>query len=465
MLGNLEIVIDGHVLALGGRKERIAMALLVANPGRVVPATRHYDALWGEEVPRTAAKSLQAHISRLRKALQAADGLLSIATVESGYVLTVAAGVLDVEIVRDLAAAARDAVRAGDHDAAVAAYDSALAIWRGPSFGDLSTRPFAVAEASRLEELRVVVVEERADAMLALGRHGILVGELEPMCEAYPFQERLWYLRMLALYRAGRQAEALRVFQELRRRLAEGLGIEPSREVAVLEREILNQAPSLGWKDPGPTADDGASTPRVRIMLVDDHPVWRDAVRRFLEVANAGIVVGEFADGAAAVDAAERLLPEVILMDLHLPGAGGIDAIGKIAERLPDVRILVVSASDNPTDVLDALQAGAHGYLLKTSVAQEFADAVQRVRAGEPVFSAAIAPTVLADLRRARQTTPRATLGPLEHQIVRLVGAGWPAEDVADKLNITESAVQAGLARAIDALRRVADKDEAPAGP
>jgi DNA-binding SARP family transcriptional activator len=256
LLGPVEILDrTGRVVPVGGPKERAVLALLGIHANEVVSDDRIAHALWADNPPRTAAKTIQSYISRLRRALANAGATpdeLAIETRAPGYLLRVRNGGRDVDEAEELVAQATTAVERGDHAWAAVTLTRAWRLWRGASLAEFADQPFASATAIRLEELRQHALEARIDAELATGRHAALIGELEGLCGDHPLRERLWSQRMLALYRSGRQAEALRVYQDLRRHLADELGIDPDPAVTALEQAIVQQAPSLDWLQ-GPT--------------------------------------------------------------------------------------------------------------------------------------------------------------------------------------------------------------------
>jgi DNA-binding SARP family transcriptional activator/tetratricopeptide (TPR) repeat protein len=237
LLGPLEVAEHGHLLALGGAKQRALLAVLLLHANDVVPSERLIDELWGESPPATVAKSIQVYVSRLRK--QLGEGRL--VTRAPGYVLVVDASELDVARVERLVAEAAGV----DPEAAARKLREALALWRGPPLADLAYEPFARAPIARLEELRLVALEQRIDAELASGRHAELVGELEALVGEHALRERLRGQLMLALCRSGRQAEALEAYRQARRALVEELGIEPGRRLRELHEAILQQDPRL----------------------------------------------------------------------------------------------------------------------------------------------------------------------------------------------------------------------------
>jgi DNA-binding SARP family transcriptional activator len=237
ILGPLEVVDAGSPLPLGGPKQRSLLALLLLHANEVVSTDDLIDRLWGERPPATAAKVLQVQVWRLRKVL----GDRALVTRSPGYVLRVDSDDFDLARFERLVGAAR-----GREPAIVAGeLRDALALWRGPPLADLAYEAGVAAEIARLDELRVVAIEERIEADLALSRHAELVSELETLVAAHPLREGLRGQLMLALYRSGRQAEALEVYRRGRALLVEELGLEPSPPLQELERAILAQDPEL----------------------------------------------------------------------------------------------------------------------------------------------------------------------------------------------------------------------------
>jgi DNA-binding SARP family transcriptional activator len=240
ILGPLEVAANGRAVPLGGTKQRALLAVLLLHRSAVVPTDRLVEDLWGAEAPAAAAKTVQVHVSRLRKAL----GNAALETRAGGYALNVEAESVDLFRFEDLTQDGRRLLAAGDPAAARAAFGEALALWRGPPLADFTYEPFAQTEISRLEELRVAALEDRIDADLALGETASLVPELEALIASHPLRERLRRQLMLALYRGGRQADALRAYREARSAL-DDLGIEPARALRELEAAILRHDPSL----------------------------------------------------------------------------------------------------------------------------------------------------------------------------------------------------------------------------
>jgi DNA-binding SARP family transcriptional activator/tetratricopeptide (TPR) repeat protein len=236
ILGPLEVLAEGRPLTLGGQKQRALLALLLLEANRVVSTERLIGALWEEEPTETAGKALQVYVSQLRKVL----GKERLQTRAPGYLLRVAADELDLTRFQQLQAEGR--------------LREALALWRGQPLAELASKRFVQAETARLDELRLACLEEHFEEELAAGRHGDLVGELDGLVRAYPLRQRLRGELMLALYRSGRDGEALAAFNEMRRALVEELGIEPRRELRELQRAILNQDPTLDLVETAPSA-------------------------------------------------------------------------------------------------------------------------------------------------------------------------------------------------------------------
>ena len=249
ILGPLEVFHEGRRVEISGPKQRALLAILLLHANEVMSPDRLIDYLWGENPPPTATRTLQAHVSRLRRALSGKDDPSGQrAPLEArghGYVLMIDPDQLDAERFRRLLEEARRRLSRGEAEAAAERAEQALALWRGPALADLAYESFAQAEIARLEELRLAAVEERMEADLASGRHGELVGNLQRLVAQHPLRERLRGQLMISLYRSNRHAQALQVYEEGRRALAEELGLDPSQDLQRLQRQILEQDPGL----------------------------------------------------------------------------------------------------------------------------------------------------------------------------------------------------------------------------
>jgi DNA-binding SARP family transcriptional activator len=262
VLGPLEARVDGRALPLGGPKQRALLALLVLNRNEVVSRDRLIDSLWGERAPESAQRSLDTYVSRLRSLL----GADRIERRPPGYLLRVEPGELDFERFEALLEQGRSAAAADDPTTAGDLLGDALALWRGCALADVASEPPLRIEAERLEERRLLALEGRIDAELALGRGPELLGELEQLVSEHPFRQRLLRQLMLSLYRAGRPADALAAYQAFRRRFAEEVGLEPSAELRALERRILEQDATLKPAAATSTATTSRGSIRPRML-------------------------------------------------------------------------------------------------------------------------------------------------------------------------------------------------------
>jgi DNA-binding SARP family transcriptional activator len=248
ILGPVDVLDEGQPVPLPAGKPLTLLRVLLLNRDHVVSAETLVDELWGQEPPETAMKALQGHVSQLRKAL----GAERLITKPPGYALRVEEGELDLDRFEQLVRQGREHLAAGDAKAASRELESALALWRGPAPG--------------LDDRRLAVVEDRIDSDLALWRHTQVVAELETLVAAHPLRERLRGQLMLALYRSGRQSDALEQYRHTRETLVDQLGIEPSEELQELQRAILRHEPELEARRPGPAsyADPTPSRSRLR---------------------------------------------------------------------------------------------------------------------------------------------------------------------------------------------------------
>jgi len=271
-------------LPLDRPQQRALLALLALNANRIVSTDRLIDALWGERPPPTASGALYGLVSGIRKLLEP-DHAGVVVTKTPGYMLELPAEQIDVGRFELLAAEGRRALGSDDADTASARLTEALELWRGPALQDLQFLPFAQKEVSRLEESRLGALEARIEADLAAGRNGDLVPELESLVAEHPLRERLRAQLMLALYRAGRQADALAAYRDARTVLAEELGLEPSAELLALERAILRHEPSLAGRIPA-TNDAGAAKTRAGTAT----PLGLSPRKRWIAVATVPLV-------------------------------------------------------------------------------------------------------------------------------------------------------------------------------
>src|ERR687897_855208 len=257
VLGPLQVLDRDRPVAVGGPKERLVLALLLARVNSAVSVDALVDAVWGDRPPRTAERTVHAYVARLRRILEPrrprGEPSTMLATVGRGYELRLDAAQLDSTRFEELAKRGFDQLERGD-DAASSTLRQALGLWRAEAFEEFPEVEGCVAAARRLEELRLALVEDLVDADLADGRSSELVGEIETLLRDEPFRERLWGQLIVALYRSGRQRDALEAYQRARRLLTDELGVEPGPELRRLEAAVLAQDPSLDVLRPVPAA-------------------------------------------------------------------------------------------------------------------------------------------------------------------------------------------------------------------
>ncbi|HEU5211312.1 MAG TPA: BTAD domain-containing putative transcriptional regulator [Gaiellaceae bacterium] len=372
LLGPFEVVDDGRRVPVSGSKRDALLAVLALHRGRLVEVDALVAALWDEDLPSSPRNAIQHHVTRLRAVL----GRDAIGGSADGYALNAAS--VDVVEFEELLARARAALREGDARAGGDAADEALALWRGSALHGLTDTIWFLAEARRLEALRVDALEEQFEAALALGEHREVVSAIRRALDDQPFRERLWGQLMLALYRSGRQAEALDTFQEARRVLGDELGLEPGPELRQLQEAILMQdagiapvpaagrrrgnlpAPSTSFVGREPELATVVALLRERRLVTLTGPPGVGKSRLALEAARA--LEGETPDGAWMVELARagsdtdvaRLLARAV-------GTRGSDTLERSVARLRDAEALVVL--DASEHVLEATRAAAETLL------------------------------------------------------------------------------------------------------
>jgi predicted ATPase/DNA-binding SARP family transcriptional activator len=433
LLGELEVLDDdGRDVVVTGAKLRALLAVLALHAGRVVPTDQLVEALWGEHPPGAVRNGLQGLASRLRRTLGSAD---AVAMRSGGYALELPADAVDVHRYEALVAAGRAAAADGDPGRAVALLAEADSLWRGEPLADFAYEDFAAAAVTRLSELRLAAVEERLDLELRCGRHHGAVVQLEALVAAHPLRERLRWLLMLALYRGGRQADALAAFQEGRRILADDLGLEPGHELRALEAAILAQDRSLDAPPagPGPSAAPAARPGRRPPIPEALTPlIGRDAERRALVALVADhrfvTLVGPGGVGKTrlalevARAAAGELGVEGCVVELAPVGdPGGVRAAVAAALELPDPRRLaeligdreLLVVLDNCEHVIDTAAEVAEELLRQCPGLRVLATSREGLRVGgETIWP--VPPLAADDAVRLFVTRARAAGAPLE---------------------------------------------------
>ena len=427
VLGPVELVAEDGPVRLGAPKQRRLLSALVVHAGEACSADLLLDAIWGSSPPASAAKLLQTYVSQLRKALPAPA---RIRTRGAGYALELELEWLDAARFERLLSQGRAASREGNPALAASLLRRALALWRGQAYGDFAYEEFARGEAERLEELRLVALEGRIEAELALGRHADLLPELRSLAAAHPGRERLQVQAMLALYRCGRQSEALDLYTDARARLRDELGLEPSAELRELQRRILQQDAELAVAAVVEAAASALPAPPNRLLgrgreLAElSELLLRDEVR-LLALTGAGgsgktrlalEVAREmsplFANGAAFVNLAPlrdpALVVEAIARTLGIPDVSGQDSLQTLAAALRARELLLLV--DNAEHVraaapsfVELLARAPHLTLLVTSRVVLHVSGEQVY----PVEPLAVREAVALFLERAHEAEPR----------------------------------------------------------
>ena len=353
LLGPFEVVVAGKPVDVPGAKRQALVACLALRSGRVVSTDTLVEALWGSDLPAAPRNAVQHHVARLRRAL--GDDAIRLAA--DGYALDGA--MVDATQFEELLAAARGALRAGDARGAADTIADALALWRGPALLGLPQSSWATAEAARLDSLRLDALEERFEAALALGEHGDVGAAIRAALEESPFRERLWGQLMLTLYRSGRQADALEVFQEARRVLLEQLALEPGPELRRLQEAILAHDPAIAPVPAAPprrgnlpassTSFVGREAELAQVVeLVREHrlvtltgPPGVGKSRLALEVARA--LASELRGGAWHVGLANAAsAADVVRLVAQSLDVRGADPLARTVARLRDTDAIVV---------------------------------------------------------------------------------------------------------------------------
>src|SRR5215203_6493323 len=358
LLGPMEVSVDGAPVKLPGTAERALLAQLLLSPGRTIPATMLVDRLWSEStLPVDPMNALQIRVSKLRRALKTI-GVGEVVTRDGvGYRASIDPATVDALDFADRIRAARTAAAnaadsGGMQPAHVQAFDDALALWRGDPLSDFAVERWAAAEAARLTELRLVAITERAQVALTLGRHQDVISDLEPVVAHDPTLESLAGLLMLALYRSGRQADALDVYTRTREVLDESLGLEPSVSLRSLQERVLRQDESLGAQTDMPATMPVPS----RRSPGDGQPA---------APTNLPTVVRSLIGRDAQLESLNGLLGQVRLLSLIGPGGAGktslaLATVAATSHAYPDgafgVRLASVDNGDQvPLAVADAL--------------------------------------------------------------------------------------------------------------
>jgi predicted ATPase/DNA-binding SARP family transcriptional activator len=473
VLGPIEILMGGQAVAVSGSKRHALLALLALRRGRGISVDELIDALWGEELPAAPRNALQHHVARLRAAL----GQGTIIAAADGYAL--ADSRVDALRFEEALGEARAALREGDARTSAASVAMALSLWRGPALQGLTDTAWFKAEAQRLESLRVDALEEQFEAALALGEHREILSALRLAVDENPYRERLWGQLMLALYRSGRQADALEIFHDARRVFADQLGLEPGPELRRLQDAILAQDPAIAAVPPAPRRGN-LRTPTTSFVdredelakvveLLREHrlvtlagPPGVGKSRLALEAART--LDGETSAGVWVVELANAGGPTgVVRLVAQAVDARGPDPLARVLARLRDVEAIVVldaceHALEEAARVAEALLVECPGVrVLATSrevlhLTGEARFAVQPLAVGDSQRVAA-SPALQLFAARARAARPgfelTAETVPFAAEIARRVdGLPLAIELAAARINVL------GLSELLSAVKR-----------
>jgi DNA-binding NarL/FixJ family response regulator/DNA-binding SARP family transcriptional activator len=452
ILGPLEVFDRDAPVALGTLKERVVLAVLLLSANEVVLRERLIDELWGEAPPPTAIKAINGYIFKLRKTL-GRNGVDPIQTLAGGYRLSVGADQLDVIHLQRLLTGAREHASAGQFEPAAGQFREALALWRGRTLAGLELEGGGRHEIEQLEEVRLAALMDRIDCDLALGRHDELIGELNRLVGEHRLRERLRAQQMLALYRAGSQAEALDAYQQARQTLVDELGIEPSEALQRLQKGILSHDPALeiptGVGFARPAQD--APFPVTRLVLAEDHYLLREGIRQLLE-KNPDLEVAavcEDLDSLLAAVEAER--PDVVVTDIRMPPGNldeGIRASDRLRVEHPEVGVVVLSQYLEPAYAVALFEEGTQrrAYLLKERVHDvgQLVAAIRAVAEGGSFVDPKVVEALVAEKAR-REHSPLDELTQRERDVLREMAEGKNNAAIAEALHLSERTVEKAI--------------------
>jgi DNA-binding NarL/FixJ family response regulator/DNA-binding SARP family transcriptional activator len=502
-LGPFQAVFQGRQLDLGGQRQQAVLARLLVAGGRAVPVGVIIDELWPAGPPAQALSTVQGYVSRLRRALEPdrapreEAGILVSAP--PGYALR--ADTERVDTWRFASLVKSD--HGGGPGHVLERMETALALWRGPALAEFADLPWAQAEALRLDELRLLAIERRGDAAVRLGRTGALIPDLEAHASAHPLREEAWRLLALALYRAGRQGDALGALRRARGVLREELGLDLGPALQRLEQDIFAHAPHLDFAQPhldfvqphlgpaqphldspqphfrlsqphldssqprldlsrprldapaGPAAADGGRP--LRIVVADDQALVRAGLKVILDSEPGLELVGEAQNGEEAITVVHAARPDVVLMDIQMPRLDGLAAARRIlsTERPPKVVMMTTFGTDD--NLYAALRAGVSGFVLKTSPPEQLIAAIGAAVAGDALLDPAVTTHLIAAFAGHRDPAAPPGLSDSDVDLVKLVARGFTNRQIAVTLAVPEQEIAdevSGLLKRLELLDR-----------
>ncbi|MER6001571.1 BTAD domain-containing putative transcriptional regulator [Nonomuraea angiospora] len=450
-LGPFQAWADGAPLDLGGQRQRAVLARLLVAGGRAVPVNTLIDELWPGAPPAQALSTIQGYVSRLRRALEPdrapREEARVLVSAPPGYALRAATEQVDAWRFEALVKSE------GDPGRVWAAMDTALELWRGPALAEFGELSWAATEAGRLEELRLIAVERRAGAGLALGRATSLVADLEAHASAYPLREEAWRLLATGLYGLGRQGDALAALRRARSVWRDELGLDLSAGLQRLEADMLAQrlespAPE---EPPQPPAEAAAAVPAaasgtapLRVVVADDQALVRAGVRAMLDAEPGVTMVGEATNGEEAIALVAETGPDVVLLDIQMPHLDGLAAARRILSENRPPKVIMMTTFGSDENLYAALRAGVSGFILKTSAPEQFLAAIRAASAGDALIDPTITTRLIAGFAgRVDPASPPALAGLADSQldVLKLVARGLTNRQIGQTLSLSEEEV------------------------
>jgi DNA-binding NarL/FixJ family response regulator len=448
-LGPFHAWSDGVPLDLGGQRQRAVLARLLVAGGRAVPVHTLIDELWPGNPPAQALSTIQGYVSRLRRALEPgrapreeAEVLVSAAP---GYALRAVTEQVDVWRFESL-------VKSEDAPGQLwAAMETALGLWRGPALAEFADLTWAATEAGRLEELRLIAVERRAGAGLTLGRATSLVADLEAHASAHPLREEAWRLLALALYRMGRQGDALAALRRARGVWRDELGLDLTAGLKRLEADMLAQR----LEEPPAPAVVPVAGKVLRVLVADDQALVRAGLRAMLDAEQGVMLAGEAGNGEEAIAGVRAHRPDVVLLDIQMPHLDGLAAARRIlaGERPPKVVMMTTFGSDE--NLYAALRAGVSGFVLKTSAPEQFLAAIRAAAVGDALIDPAVTTRLISAFAgRSDPASPPALAGLSDARldVLKLVSRGLTNRQIGQTLSLPEEEVASMVKSLLDHL-------------
>ena len=446
-LGPFEAIADGETLDLGGQRQQAVLARLLVAGGRAVPVTVLIDELWPGAPPAQALSTIQGYVSRLRRALEPGRAPRE----EAGVLVSAPPGYALRAKIEDVDAWHFEHLVKCDDDGPAATLErmrTALALWRGPALAGFQELTWAQAEATRLEELRLLAVERRADAALRLGRTGPMIPDLEAHASAYPLREEAWRLLALALYRAGRQGDALGALRRAREALRDELGLDLGPTLQRLEQDILLQAEHLdapsdagGHAAEVPPPAPPVDAPALRVLIADDQALVRTGLKVILDSEPGLDLVGEAENGEQAISLAQSARPDVVLMDIQMPRLDGLAAARRILATEAPPKVIMMTTFGTDENLYAALRAGVSGFVLKTSAPEQLIAAIRAAVEGDALLDPAVTTHLIAAFAGRHDPAAPEGLSDSDIDLIKLVARGFTNRQIAMTLAVPEREV------------------------